>query len=749
MSVHKNCHLICVTGGKGGVGKSIFSANLAIALQSELKAQTLLIDLDQKTCGDQNIILGARPEKSISDLNKTTQALSDKTLKNYFTRHNSGLHYLAGVVDPSQELYADPIIFLKQLPSISQHYKYIVADLGNDLSGLQLKILEQASVALTITTPEILTVNQTKKFLTDMVSQTFPIDLFQIVINRVNSQSLDPNAISKSLGRPIVGMIPLDDATVLGSLQRNQPFTYTSPRSAISQSYFNIVRKLTGQTLQKLRSINTQRKTPTQGSSPASTSGSKAKASEIDSNIQLKIQIHGELIKELDLKKDLSSTDGDPQKEKELRQKTQMITTKLVDKFSPGLAREDRSLIIKQILDEALGLGALEELLADKSVSEIMVNGADKIFIEKNGKVQLSTTRFTSNTQLRNIIERIVTPLGRRIDEQTPYCDARLKDGSRVNAVIEPLAIDGPALTIRKFSKDVITWENYLKWGSMNKQMVDFLRICVENGLNVIISGGTGSGKTTLLNTLSGFIPANERIVTVEDAAELQLKQEHVVRLETKPANMEGKGEITIRDLVRNSLRMRPDRVIVGECRDGAALDMLQAMNTGHDGSMTTVHANTPREAISRLETLCLMAGMDLPAKAIREQIAGAVDLFVQIGRLSDGSRKVKYITEVGQIRGEVIELTDIFVFKEEGFDKNKKILGSFRPTGQIPKAIEKLEAKGVNIPRDIFTNTSKEDKEAEKASTSKVSQLGPRKKTPLKTKSKQVEKKKVSGGEN
>jgi len=439
-------------------------------------------------------------------------------------------------------------------------------------------------------------------------------------------------------------------------------------------------------------------------------------ASVTDSDIQFKIQVHNTLIQEMDLKKDVAGVSDDPKKLEQLSQKTKMLITKIVDQRAQGMDREKRATIIKDVLDEALGLGPLENLLADDTVSEIMVNGASKIFAEKNGRVSLSKQRFTSNQQLRTVIERIVTPLGRRIDEKTPYCDARLADGSRVNAVIEPLAIDGPALTIRKFSKDEITYKNYLTWGSMNQPMVDFLRICVEQGLNIIISGGTGSGKTTLLNTMSGFVPAYERIVTVEDAAELQLKQEHVVRLETKPAAMDGTGAVTIRDLVKNSLRMRPDRVIVGECRDGAALDMLQAMNTGHDGSMTTVHANTPKEAISRLETLCMMAGMDLPAKAIREQVAGAVHMFVQIGRLSDGSRKIKYITEVGALRGEVIELQDIFVFKEEGFDKNRKIVGSFKWTGNMPKCIEAFSKKGVNVPKSIFSSAQEANKSIQKA---------------------------------
>ena len=416
------------------------------------------------------------------------------------------------------------------------------------------------------------------------------------------------------------------------------------------------------------------------------------------------MQVHSGLIKEMDLKKDIVNSEGDPVKARELRTKTQRVISEITDRLSPGLPREDRARVIKEALDEALGLGPLEELLADPAVTEIMVNGCDMIYIEKSGKLILSNVTFTSNLQLRIVIERIVSPLGRRIDERTPYVDARLPDGSRVNAIIEPLSIDGPALTIRKFPAERITDKDYVeRFGAMTRPMMDFLHICVEQGLNIIISGGTGSGKTTLLNVLSGFIPINERIITVEDAAELQLKQDHVVRLETRPANLEGAGEITIRDLIKNSLRMRPNRIVVGECRDGAALDMLAAMNTGHDGSMTTVHANMPREAISRLETLCLMAGMDLPAKAIREQIAGAVDLIVQISRMSDGSRKLLSITEVVGMQGETVTLQEVFRFKEEGFDKNRKIIGQFQALGLIPTFIEEFEQRGVIVPRDLF----------------------------------------------
>ena len=704
MSISNGCHMIGILGSKGGVGKSIFAANFAIAIQNELKAKTLLIDLDAKTCGDQNIILGLRPEKNIADLCSLGSALTPIAFKNYITTHASGIDYLASVTDPTASVSIDEDIFFKSLNTFSQFYKFIVVDLGNQFSSLQYKILDDISSGLIVTTPDILTVTQTKKLLNEMLTATYPAEIFQIVINKAHSSALNPKVIGDSLRRPVLSAIPQDDVLVYSSLTNGSPFCYSNPRHPVSLAHNEVIRKLTGGVLQKLKALS-QSSSSKKQDQPSTSSAMNTPQKKTSDHLQLKVQVHSELIKDPDLKKDLNNTKGDPEKERLLELKAQKIITKLIDQFSPGMNRDLRTQTIKEILDEALKLGPLEELLADPTVSEIMVNGCEKIFVEKNGKVTLSMTRFTSNLQLRNIIERIVSPLGRRIDDKTPYVDARLADGSRVNAVIEPLAIDGPALTIRKFSKERITYENYLAWGSMSKSMVDFLRICVEQGLNVVISGGTGSGKTTLLNTLSGFIPSNERIVTIEDAAELQLKQEHVVRLETRPAGMDGANAITIRDLVKNSLRMRPDRIVVGECRDGAALDMLQAMNTGHDGSMTTVHANNAKEAIGRLETLCLMAGMDLPARAIKEQISSAVNLIVQIGRLSDGSRKVKSVTEVVGMQGDVVTLSEIFKFKEEGFDKKRKIIGSFQSTGLVPSFIEKFEARGVQIPRSIFSN--------------------------------------------
>lgn len=724
MAIHEACHLIGILGGKGGVGKSVFAANLAFATMLEMRAKTLLIDLDSKSCGDQNFITGIRPQKTLIDLAKFTGTISAQNLNQFASQHQSGLHYLAAVLGPEQFLDISPEIIKKHLYSISQHYKFIIVDMGCDIGPLQLSMVEDASALLVVTTPEVLVVNQTKRVLNELVTATVPTEMFQIVINKASRTGIDPRTIGQNLRLPVIGTIPQDDSTAYNALQRSTPFVISNPASPMSQAHHEVIRKLTGGILQKLKSLSRPKnlniaKTLSSESGGAkgmqlsgrtNASSRRGAKKELDAFTLLKMQIHSELIKEMDLKKDITNTQGDPAKEKELRSKTQRTISQLADRLGQGLARDERTRLIKEVLDESLGLGPLEDLLSDPTVTEVMVNGCDQIYIEKNGKIQLSTVTFTSNLQLRNVIERIVTPLGRRIDEKTPYVDARLVDGSRVNAVIEPLSIDGPAVTIRKFPQDRITADDYVtRFGSMTRPMVDFLKICVEQGLNIIISGGTGSGKTTLLNVLSGFIPSNERIITVEDAAELQLKQEHVVRLETRPANMEGTGEISIRDLIRNSLRMRPDRIVVGECRDGAALDMLAAMNTGHDGSMTTVHANTPREAVSRLETLCLMAGMDLPAKAIREQIAGAVDLIVQISRMSDGSRKIMSITEVVGMQGETVTLQEVFRFKEVGFDKNRKILGQFQAMGLIPTFIEKFEQRGVNIPRNLFTTTTDE----------------------------------------
>jgi pilus assembly protein CpaF len=410
-------------------------------------------------------------------------------------------------------------------------------------------------------------------------------------------------------------------------------------------------------------------------------------------------RVHQLLIKQMDLRR----MDVSRQSEDELRTNTRTLLEEIVLKDKELPPEIDRERIIKQVLDEVVGLGPLEDLLADELVTEIMVNRFDEIFIERAGKLTKSEITFTSDLAVVGAIERIVAPLGRRIDESSPMVDARLKDGSRVNAVIPPLALKGANITIRKFSKKKLQGEDMVRFGSMTHAMLDFMKTVVEQKANMIISGGTGSGKTTLLNLLSSFIPPDERIITVEDAAELQLSQPNLIGLESRPANAEGKGMVAIRDLVKNTLRMRPDRIVVGECRGGEALDMLTAMNTGHDGSLTTAHANTPRDCLARIEVMVMMSGLDLPVRAIREQIASAIRFFIQQNRFSCGSRKITHITEVTGMEGDVIQLQDIFLFKQEGFGADGKVKGKHVATGAIPDFYQDLKNRGLDVDLSVF----------------------------------------------
>ncbi|HEX2981088.1 MAG TPA: CpaF family protein [Anaerolineaceae bacterium] len=414
-----------------------------------------------------------------------------------------------------------------------------------------------------------------------------------------------------------------------------------------------------------------------------------------DTYQDLKTRVQNKLLAGLDPMMDVSRVN-------EVRRTIQELFEQILNEENIVLSRPERARLFEAIAAEILGFGPLQPLLEDETITEVMVNGAKNVYVERAGKLHRVPVSFESNDHVMRIIDRIVAPLGRRIDESSPYVDARLPDGSRVNAVIPPISLVGPVLTIRKFAKNPITVDQLVQWGSLTPESVQFLKACVESRVNVVISGGTGSGKTTLLNILSQYIPTDERIVTIENAAELQLRQEHVVTLESRPPNIEGKGEVTIRQLVINALRMRPDRIIVGEIRDEAALDMLQAMNTGHDGSMTTAHSNSPRDTLARLETMALMAGMDLPMRAVREQISSAVDLVVHQERLQDGTRKVVNITEVTGMEGEVITMTDIFVFEQTGYENNR-VVGRLRPTGLRPKFMQKIESAGIHIPATIF----------------------------------------------
>jgi len=393
-----------------------------------------------------------------------------------------------------------------------------------------------------------------------------------------------------------------------------------------------------------------------------------------------------------------------------LRQRVEELVDEKLRIDRLPFSRQMRNRLVSDIADEILGYGPIEPLLRDPTVTEVMVNRPDQVYCERFGKLELTDVRFRDFEHIRHVIDKIVTPLGRRVDESSPMVDARLPDGSRVNAIIPPLSINGPVLTIRKFAVDPFNVDDLIGFGTLTQGVASFLAGCVKAKLNILISGGTGSGKTTLLNVLSSFIPAGERVITIEDAAELRLSQPHVVRLESRPPNIEGRGEITIRDLVRNSLRMRPDRIVVGEVRGGEALDMLQAMNTGHEGSISTIHANSPRDALARMETMVMMAGMELPSRAIREQMASAIHMLVHVSRLTDGSRKVVNVSEIHGMENNVIVLQDLFVFRQKGIGEGGKVLGQIYPTGMIPKFMDIFHSRGIHLPREIFSMPSQED---------------------------------------
>lgn len=717
-------HIIAIVGGKGGVGKSVFAANLAIAYQLNFKQRSLIVDLDFQSLGDQNIILGMNPPKNIVDLTRTQVPQWDpKTLAPFMVNSPQGFSFIGAPREAAVARDIDLDGLGKFLKASTQIFPWVVVDCGNGTEPHALKALEQATLIFVVTTPDVIVLNQTRRIMSKIQELLFPPEMVQIIINRYSPTNvINAQVIQKNLGKNPFFAIPDEASTCEASLSKSQPFTLASPGAPISRSFSDLVRRIDqAKLLEQLAKLNkpsgTAQKVQAQQSGGGVSGGAqvipldaagviqRSKVGNLDPWTNMKLRVHKALIDVVDMKK-VNADVTDTRQREVLREKTQKAILDVLNKEDLNQlcpTRELRAQLVKEILDEALGLGPLEDLLSDDAVTEIMVNARDQIYIEQNGRPALSKVTFSSEQQMMNVIERIVTPLGRRVDEKTPYVDARLQDGSRVHVIIPPLALRGPTITIRKFPKKRILSADLVKFGSMTQEISDFLRSCVEAKLNIIVSGGTGSGKTTLLNVLSNFIPATERIITVEDAAELQLGQEHVVRLETRPKNIEGEGEVAIRDLIKCCLRMRPDRIVVGECRGGEALDMLQAMNTGHSGSLTTVHANNPRESLGRLETLVMMAGLGLPLKAIRETIASAVNLVIQQSRLSDGSRKVTHISEVVGIQGDTITLQDIFVFKQEGIDKNRRIVGRFVPTGFIPKFVEEMEAKGMKVSRGLF----------------------------------------------
>lgn len=719
-------HIIAVVGGSGGVGKSTFAVNYAIATAMDTKGKVMLVDLDPASCGDIGMILGIRPRRTLLELGNQEGRIDANLMMSFAAVHNSGIGFLPSVLDVEQTESLEPSQVGRAFGHLMNFYHTIIVDLGSDLDASGVKALELSSLIYVVAVPDILALHHTRRAIEKIQNLLFPAEMIKVVLNFYSPRKgITPQAIQNNLKRQMIAIIPEDEATAVASLAKAQPFVQSASRTEITRQYFMLVRTVYEQ---KILDQLSQLKKPTDALSRlmrgrAAKSGRTSSQRDLAPNLivfdrtqmkderpgdswsALKQRIHKQLIETMDLKKVDTETGNDPKKKALLREKTKTVVVELLNKEDhPYKSRDEFHKLVKEILDEALELGPIQDLLLDDTVNEIMVNRKDQIYVERAGKLVHTHVSFSGTAQLLAVIERIVAPLGRRIDEKTPYVDARLPDGSRVHAIIPPLAIQGPMLTIRKFAKGRLTYKDLIKFGSMTEEMADFLRSCIEARLNIIISGGTGSGKTTLLNVLACFIPPHERILTVEDSAELQLPQEHWGRLEARPANIEGKGEVSIRELVRNTLRMRPDRIVVGECRSGEALDMLQAMNTGHDGSMTTVHANSPRDCIARLETLVMMAGMELPAKAIREQIASAINLVIQQSRLADGSRKIVSITELVGMQGEVVTMQEIFSFKRTGMDKNRHVLGKFVATGFIPKFIDELDQQGIKIPRGIFS---------------------------------------------
>ena len=704
---------------KGGVGKTLISTNLAVSLQKEHAAKVCLVDFDLQAPMDMARMLDFSPAKSISDISALLKTgVKEWEIDGFILKHSSGVEFIPGCLKATQSSYINEQVVSQVLSRLENKYDYVVVDAGRAFTDILISVLGFANLILLVVTPDILSIYQTKWALDVLQSLNFPLRMVKFILNR--SESLGGfvwQEIKSHLPAEILMQIPSEGKVVGLSVNRRIPVMIDMPKSRfaqaiskLSQSIHNSKKELFLPRIEldqlQLNAHHAIAKPQdfwrTYGLEDTLIVEQEAKVDEI---VELKRRVHKRIIDELDLR-NLDVNMANQAKAQETRDKTEKaIANALAEETGALLSSfEIRKRLIKEITDEALGLGPLEDLIADQEITDILVNNKDQIYIERHGRLELTTKRFISNEQVKQIIERIIAPLGRRIDESSPMVDARLSDGSRVNAIIPPLSLTGPMLTIRKFGREIFTTETLLKHNSITSAMADFLRACVVARKNIIVSGGTGSGKTTVLNVLSAFVPNNERIITIEDAAELKLSQEHWARLESRPSNIEGRGAVTIRDLFRNTLRMRPDRIIIGECRGAESLDMLQAMNTGHDGSMTTIHANSTRDVLSRLDSMILMSGVELPIRAIREMIASALDVIVHTTRLPDGSRKIVQITELTGMLDELhIGLQDIFIFKQTGVDEQGKVLGRFSATGYIPTFIEDIRVRGIRLPDDVF----------------------------------------------
>jgi septum site-determining protein MinD len=710
--------LLAVTGGKDGVGKTTFALHLACGLAQNARKKVVLVEADVNNMGDLTVLTAAKQSRTLVDFCSNIARMDPKTAETWIGRSPLGISILNSgtFLKEFQDLEDDNLS--KALALLKRSFDVVIVDAGRDINPVSFRVLENSDLIFLVTDSEIISANRTGELLKNLRSLHFGNDLFRVVVNRYDPKSIvNPTILQQKFQLEAKILLPDDSSSLQQSVSMAKPLNVINPKAAYLRGLDEALRAVLPmvqaprpaspvkkQSLELLNSLMPFRGAGSSSSYEVPPAGSMPSPIK-QRNLSIRQRVHDRLLELVDLKDmDVLALEKDLKKKEELKGKTIQAVHQLLEQEAKDVPdRQERGQLAQEIVDEALGLGPIDALLRSESVTEIMVNGRDQIYVEQNGRLTLSDLYFTGEKQLLGCIERILMPIGRRVDEKTPLADGRLPDGSRINVIIPPLALSGPTLTIRKFFKEKLEIEDLVRFGSLTGEMGDFLRAAVEAKLNIIVSGGTGTGKTTLLNLISGFIPDDERIVTVEDAAELQLPQEHVITLETKPPNLQGEGAIGIRDLVRNSLRMRPDRIVVGECRAGEALDMLQAMNTGHDGSLTTIHANTPRDCLRRLETLVMMAGFDLPLTAIREQIASAVNLVVQLRRCSDGTRKISHITEVIGLEGDTLVTQPIFEFKQTGMNEKGKVIGTFQASGLIPKFVETLKAKGIALPRGLF----------------------------------------------
>ena len=676
--------IVALINAKGGSGATTIAIEVARAMRRGGK-NVAIVDGDLSGRRNVAVLLDAvrafdsersRAAYSIIQHDGLTAVELTDSLDNSFMLHTEDVEGVADALDARSDV--------------------VLLDAPTPFSGALRPLVARASRFVVVFEPNLLGSAAARSLIGDLAKFGIPMARVCLVTNlRAGRAEISVRELEKALGSTVVAEIPVRTDRNFGRAIETlaKRFAAITPEEPIAS-----IRPPAGSQAPRRASTLAPTNSLEAMTRVISTNGDvRPRSGSDEARERLKAEVHEQVNKRIDVVA-ASRAHTDNQKIAELRAQINDVTAQvLAEQAGHNISLEERAELQQEIIDELLGLGPLEDLMRDPAISEIMVNGPNMIYVERSGKLTLSDKHFNDERHLRTIIERIIAPLGRRIDEASPMVDARLPDGSRVNAIIEPLALNGSTLTIRRFGSRRLTMDDLLRFGSVSPECVSYLKAIVEARLNIVVSGGTGSGKTTFLNILSSFIPRTDRIVTIEDAAELSLDQDHVVRLESRPPNLEGRGTISIRDLVRNSLRMRPDRIIVGECRGGEALDMLQAMNTGHDGSLTTLHANTPRDALARLETMVLMAGFDLPVKAIREQVAGAVDVVVQVSRMRDGSRKVTSIAEIVGMEGEVVTMQEIVRYAQRGIDKDGKVIGDFQYTGVQPHYIDRFDEVGIH----------------------------------------------------